>query len=215
MELELEHMVVYLVHLSLGGRTRHQQLSALYDLVRKTDRPFLVTGDFNMLWGEQEIDLFLAATGLEDANRAGLPTYPSRNPSQHLDFVLHSKDIKIRNFQVPQVTFSDHLPLVVDFDVDVAEDQRHGEREPTCFCDDLSDLSAVGFGNSKTSRFLSRQCFRMATAFQISEGCRWFFPALMGGPGSGHKAKDRSVWTDFLLFYFNLFCALPRISVFI
>ncbi len=146
MELELEHMVVYLVHLSLGGRTRHQQLSALYDLVRKTDRPFLVTGDFNMLWGEQEIDLFLAATGLEDANRAGLPTYPSRNPSQRLDFVLHSKDIKIRNFQVPQVTFSDHLPLVVDFDVDVAEDQRHGEREPTCFCDDLSDLSAVGFG---------------------------------------------------------------------
>ncbi len=133
-ELELEHVVVYLVHLSLGGRTRHQQLSALYDLVKRTSRPCLVAGDFNMLWGEREIDLFLAATGLQNANIQGLPTYPSKNPHRHLDFVLHSKGIVVRDFQVPQVAFSDHLPVMVDFDVKVEEDQRKEPRSPHCSC---------------------------------------------------------------------------------
>lgn len=142
-ELELEHVVVYLVHLSLGARTRHQQLRALYDLVRKTSRPCLVAGDFNMLWGEREIDLFLAATGLQNANTEGLPTYPSRNPHRHLDFVLHSQGIEVRNFQVPNVAFSDHLPVLVDFDVKVENDLRKEVRPTHCSClDRLNRLLA-------------------------------------------------------------------------
>jgi len=133
-ELELEHMVVYLVHLSLGARARHNQLDTLYDLVKKTERPCLVAGDFNMLWGEREIDMFLAATGLQNANTERLPTYPSKNPRRHLDFVLHSKEIKIRDFQVPSVTFSDHLPVLVDFDVELEQDLRKAPREPHCYC---------------------------------------------------------------------------------
>lgn len=133
-ELELEHVVVYLVHLSLGARTRHQQLRALYDLVKRTSRPCLVAGDFNMLWGEQEIDLFLAATGLQNANSGGLPTYPSRNPHRHLDFVLYSKGIEVRSFQVPRVIFSDHLPVLVDFDVKVDKDLRKETRPTHCSC---------------------------------------------------------------------------------
>lgn len=142
-ELEMEHVVVYLVHLSLGARTRHQQLNALYDLVKRTSRPCLVAGDFNMLWGEREIDLFLAATGLQNANTNGLPTYPSRNPHRHLDFILHSKGITVRDCQVPRVAFSDHLPVVVDFDVEVVSDQRRAPRPTHCSClDKLNGLLA-------------------------------------------------------------------------
>ena len=133
-ELELEHLVVYLAHLSLGARTRHHQLDALYDLVKRTERPCMVAGDFNMLWGEREIDMFLAATGLKNANTKRLPTYPSKNPHRHLDFVLHSDEIKIREFQVPLVTFSDHLPVVVDFDVEVDQDRRNVQRPTHCSC---------------------------------------------------------------------------------
>ncbi|MDA3902765.1 MAG: endonuclease/exonuclease/phosphatase family protein [Desulfuromusa sp.] len=133
-ELELEHMVVYLVHLALGSRVRHQQLGELYDLVKGTEKPCLVVGDFNALWGEREIKLFLAATGLQDANRESLPTYPSSNPRRHLDFILHSKGIEVRDFQVPPVQFSDHLPLVVDLDVHVETDLRKVPRPPHCHC---------------------------------------------------------------------------------
>ncbi len=145
-ELELEHVVVYLTHLSLGARTRHHQLDALYELVKKTDRPCVVAGDFNMLWGEREIGMFLAATGLKNANTERLPTYPSRKPRRHLDFVLHSKEIKIRDFQVPSVTFSDHLPVLVDFDVQVEKDRRKAARESHCHCLKDDCQLAVGTG---------------------------------------------------------------------
>ena len=145
-ELELEHLVVFLVHLALGARARHQQLNDLYDLVRQTRRPCLVAGDFNMLWGEREIDLFLAASGLQNANIAGLPTFPSRNPQRHLDFVLHSKEITVRDFRVPQVPYSDHLPVVVDFDVAVGEERRREDRPPHCFCPKFEGIAAAGGG---------------------------------------------------------------------
>jgi endonuclease/exonuclease/phosphatase family metal-dependent hydrolase len=127
MELELDQVVVYLVHLALGSRARHHQLGALYNLVKETRKPYVVAGDFNALWGEREIDLFLAASGLQNANPGGLPTFPSRNPTRHLDFILYSPEILVRSFRIPQVTFSDHLPLVLDFDIEVETERR---REP-------------------------------------------------------------------------------------
>jgi endonuclease/exonuclease/phosphatase family metal-dependent hydrolase len=146
-ELELEHLVVYLVHLSIGARSRHQQLNALYGLVRRTERPCLVAGDFNMLWGEREIEQFLAATGLRNANRQRLPTFSSGNPTRHLDFILHSKEITVHSSQVPRVTFSDHLPLVVDFDVAVAVDRRKEERPSHCYCPDYGNLAKMAAGS--------------------------------------------------------------------
>jgi len=128
MELELDHVVIYLVHLALGARTRHHQLGALYTLVKKTTKPYLVAGDFNMLWGEREIDLFLAASGLRNANAQRIPTYPCIKPNRHLDFILYSEGIGIRDFRVPRVRFSDHLPLVLDFDVEVEEEKREEPR---------------------------------------------------------------------------------------
>ncbi len=128
MELELDHVKVFLVHLALGSRVRHQQLGALYQLVRETQKPYIVAGDFNLLWGEREIDLFLAASGLQNANVQSLPTYPSRNPCRHLDFILYSPQVNIRAFRVPQVPFSDHLPLIFDFDVVVESEKRQQPR---------------------------------------------------------------------------------------
>jgi len=127
-ELELDHVVVYLVHLALGSRVRHQQLGALYNLVKRTQKPVVVAGDFNALWGEQEIDLFLAATGLQNANTARLPTYPSGNPHRHLDFILYGPQIVVREFRIPRVPFSDHLPLILDFDIAVEEERRRKPR---------------------------------------------------------------------------------------
>ncbi|MEE4253897.1 MAG: endonuclease/exonuclease/phosphatase family protein [Desulfuromusa sp.] len=147
-ELELEHLVVYLVHLALGSRVRHRQLGELYNLVKTTQKPCLVAGDFNALWGEHEINLFLAATGLKNANSGRLPTYPSNDPRRHLDFILHSKEIEVRDFQVPPVQLSDHLPLVVDFDVQVETDLRKTSRPPHCYCHHLKDIGLIAVGSN-------------------------------------------------------------------
>jgi len=117
-ELELDNVVIFLVHLALSFRVRHHQLSDLYALVRGTEKPHIVAGDFNALWGDNEMDLFVAATGLTTANAEGRPSFPSWKPKRQLDFVLHCSRIRPGKFWMPDVTYSDHLPLVFDFEVE-------------------------------------------------------------------------------------------------
>lgn len=117
-ELELENCAVFLVHLSLKYRHRQAQLHHLHDLVVASKKPVIVAGDFNTFWGEHEIYLFMKAAGLQSANVNGLPSYPSRAPRKELDFVLYGEGVRVTNFFIPQVNFSDHLPLICDFEVD-------------------------------------------------------------------------------------------------
>jgi endonuclease/exonuclease/phosphatase family metal-dependent hydrolase len=116
-ELELEEVAIFLVHLSIKFRHRHDQLRHLHQLVKQSAKPVIVAGDFNTFWGDDEIYLFMEASGLKSANRSGLPSYPSRIPRKELDFILYSKGIEITHFDVPDVRFSDHRPLVCDFEI--------------------------------------------------------------------------------------------------
>ena len=117
-ELELESLAVFLVHLSLKFRHRHYQLRHLHQLVRRQTKPVIVAGDFNTFWGEHEIYLFMEACKLRSANAHSLPSYPSRSPRKELDFVLYGDGVRVTNFSIPSVRLSDHLPLVCDFEVD-------------------------------------------------------------------------------------------------
>ena len=116
-ELEMPGLLVFLVHLSLGYRARHHQLDEVYALIKDARKPVIVAGDFNAPRGDRELRLFMAATGLKSANRQSLPTFPSWSPKRQLDFVLHGDDILVRSFRLPNVLYSDHLPLVLDFDI--------------------------------------------------------------------------------------------------
>ena len=117
-ELELEHITFFLVHLALSYRARQEQILHLYKLVTETNRPYILAGDFNAFMGEYEIQLLMFASGLQNADKDMQPSYPSHNPRKHLDFILHSPEIKINKFWMPDVQLSDHLPLVVDFEVE-------------------------------------------------------------------------------------------------
>ena len=116
-ELELDDVAIFLVHLSLKYRHRHLQLRHLYDLIEKTSKPAMVVGDFNTFWGENEIYLFRKAAGLRSANVHSLPSYPARSPRKELDFILYQDGITIDDFSVPDIQLSDHLPLICDFSV--------------------------------------------------------------------------------------------------
>lgn len=116
-ELELDDMAIFLVHLSLKYRHRHLQLRHLCDLIEATPKPVMVIGDFNTFWGQNEIYLFQKAAGLTSANVEGLPSYPARAPRKELDFILYQEGINIDSFHIPDIQLSDHLPLVCDFNV--------------------------------------------------------------------------------------------------
>lgn len=116
-ELELDEVRIFLVHLSLKFRQRQYQMRYLYDLIAHSPKPVIVAGDFNTFWGTHEIYLFMRATGLRSANIAGLPSFPARNPRIELDFVLVSETIEVTDFRIPDVRLSDHRPIVCDFEV--------------------------------------------------------------------------------------------------
>ncbi len=116
-ELELDEVCVFLVHLSLKYRHRQYQLRTLHDLVVAAKKPVIVAGDFNTFWGTHEIYLFMRASGLRSANSAGLPSFPARNPRVELDFILVSEAIDVTAFKIPSVQYSDHRPLICEFQV--------------------------------------------------------------------------------------------------
>ncbi len=116
-ELELEDFSIFLVHLSIKFRHRQYQLQDLHTLLKNIKKPVIVAGDFNVLRGDRELQLFLAATDLRNANSNGQPSHPSRAPRRQLDYIFHSPEIRVTRFEIPQVKFSDHAPLVCDFDV--------------------------------------------------------------------------------------------------
>ena len=116
-ELELADLTIFLVHLSIKFRHRHYQLRDLYGMVKDLKKPYIIAGDFNVLWGDRELQLFIAATGLKNANSHGKPSHPSRAPRRQLDYIFHSPQIQITDFEIPKVKFSDHTPLICEFDI--------------------------------------------------------------------------------------------------
>lgn len=116
-EAEIDSVSFFIVHLSLKYRHRQYQLQRLHQLVKKSERPVIIGGDFNTFWGSNELELFLAASKLRTANLDNIPSHPSHAPHRQLDFILHSGEIEIDNFWVPDIQLSDHSPLLCDFSI--------------------------------------------------------------------------------------------------
>ncbi len=116
-ELILPQCRIFLVHLALHGGTRKRQLQELRKIVPK-DENCIITGDFNTLKGTEELAELCRDLNLCNANTNSRPTFPVWNPEKELDFILCSKSIRIKDFQVVNVRCSDHLPLILDFELD-------------------------------------------------------------------------------------------------
>ena len=113
-EVNVGGLRFFLVHLALKKEVRKVQLEDLAKLA-KGRTPVIIAGDFNTFSGAHEIEEFQEKLGLFNPNTEGIPTFPSWKPKRQLDFILCSKCLRIKNFEIPKVKFSDHLPLILDF----------------------------------------------------------------------------------------------------
>lgn len=120
--IELEKKVtLFVVHLALFKKTRLKQLKELADLVNSKKGPVILMGDFNT-FKEEELDILLTKTSLVDAysstpNHKIKYTEPSWKPKYRLDNILVTPDIKIVNYEILEAHFSDHLPVLLDFEL--------------------------------------------------------------------------------------------------
>ena len=88
-----------------------------YFLKESGESDIIIAGDFNMLWGREEIEMFLEASGLNTVNLKSEPTFPSWEPKKELDFILYSKNITVKKYEVIKTLLSDHLPIFIEFEI--------------------------------------------------------------------------------------------------
>ena len=114
-------VTLLLAHLALGGKTRAKQIAELATIVNSIKNSVILMGDFNLFHGIDEIKGLLRKTRLRCKYKMDLKsielTEPAFHPSRRLDYVLTSKQIKVNAYKVLNFQFSDHLPLMVDFQV--------------------------------------------------------------------------------------------------
>lgn len=113
-------VLVIQLHLSLGTRSRDRQLSYVRDLIG-TEQHAIVMGDLNSHLGELLFTSPLRDTALAPAEKVA-PTYPSWRPEVALDHVLVTPGLELKDYEVLDVTLSDHRPIAVT--VQIADEEK-------------------------------------------------------------------------------------------
>ena len=116
LEADFPEFTLYLVHLSLRRHIRKLQLEALTAML-PFEKPLIVAGDFNTFGGCRELEKFCKETKLMNVNVDQAPTCPAWSPRYVLDHILVSPDVKVDEFMISEVKYSDHCPLLLDFHI--------------------------------------------------------------------------------------------------
>ena len=104
-------VLVVLMHLSLGARSRRLQLDYVGSLIEGEKHAILI-GDMNSHLQSLLFNSPLETTNLRPAEGVA-PTYPSWSPAVALDHVLVTPGLEISDFEVLDCNISDHRPISV------------------------------------------------------------------------------------------------------
>lgn len=111
---------------NLGERLRKSQIEHIRNVITESPYPVILCGDINDISGSSTINLF-SQNGLEDAwwhsGRGYGATYNDHGMHLRIDHVLYDKNFMPMHSQVVESAFSDHLPLIVDFNFCI--DKKH------------------------------------------------------------------------------------------
>ena len=101
-----EKIAFICTHLDFMSSERPTQVAEIVDVVKKTDTPAIVVGDFNC--GKEDLSPLLNLIKLTEE----VKTHPASNPQHTIDHILCSHHFEIVNTYTVNSTASDHLPLV-------------------------------------------------------------------------------------------------------
>ena len=105
-------LVVFIVHLALGRRTRLTQLAYLAELVNQ-HRNVVLMGDLNFHSRSREMEFLIDSTLMTEPVH-DLHTFPSWQPNRNIDHILVTPTLQVNNVQVLDCPVSDHLPLSME-----------------------------------------------------------------------------------------------------
>ncbi len=133
-------LVVLILHLSLGRRTRLRQLRYVSELISNESHVVLM-GDLNCCSESQEMEWLLQNTSLCKP-LPGLQTFPSWRPLHNIDHILVSPAIRVNKVEALNYPFSDHLPISME--VELPESIHFQPSAPAVGFPLSATLAAVG-----------------------------------------------------------------------
>lgn len=105
-------LLVVLLHLALGRKTRMHQLAYTAELLR--DHPYaVVMGDMNCEPHSAEMLMLLSAGQLQEPH-SDVMTFPSWKPRRQIDHILVSSQLEVLSYQALNHLHSDHLPVAIE-----------------------------------------------------------------------------------------------------
>ncbi|MCK5091036.1 MAG: endonuclease/exonuclease/phosphatase family protein [Gammaproteobacteria bacterium] len=107
-----ESLIVIILHLALGKRSRMQQMSYISELAQEHEH-VIIMGDMNCRSDSPEIMTLQKKANLCEPVH-DLHTFPSWAPERNIDHILVSPSLKVESIHVLNHTFSDHLPIAMD-----------------------------------------------------------------------------------------------------
>jgi len=133
-KLENKGQVFYLMNVhgkSLPGTkldtsVRLRQSRKIINCFAGLTGPKIIGGDFNLLPDTRSVELFEQASYRDlikqfkiknTRTRLAWERYPEEKKQFFADYVFVSPEVKVKDFQVPDIEISDHLPLILDFEV--------------------------------------------------------------------------------------------------
>lgn len=105
----------------IGNKETWEACKKINELAKAVDHPVIIVGDFNLFPNTESMRVFKDFNSLVDIYSIQT-TRPESNELNHLkrnvvDYILVSKGMKVNSFEVLDSNVSDHLPLVLDFEV--------------------------------------------------------------------------------------------------
>lgn len=109
-----------------GDHSREDQMSELLQSEILRDGNVIVMGDFNAHPEDQPIrDMSAGFRDLgAEAGLASQATWPASRPVERIDYVFARGALKTTNGRIPATLASDHLPIVVDVELDARRTAR-------------------------------------------------------------------------------------------
>lgn len=132
--LEIENKKMWVSNIHGKARPGHKldtparlrQSKTIIDFLKDRNELKIIGGDFNLMPQTKSIRLFeengyidlIQKFNIKDTRgKINAEKYRGRELQHFADYCFVSKDIKVKSFEVPDTEISDHLPLILEFDV--------------------------------------------------------------------------------------------------
>ena len=110
----------------LDTPARIKQSEMIIDFLKSKPGPKIIGGDFNLLPDTESIKMFERAGYRnlikdfdikETRNKLSWQQFPDKEKQHFADYCFVSPGVEVVNFKVPKNEISDHLPLILDFEI--------------------------------------------------------------------------------------------------